>query len=1341
MTVLLNKFRSVVFVIILPAVSFSQVKLQTGEAEANIPVYSFTDNLSRLNLELEIKYSSGWGILVDEIPGNIGTKWAINGIPKIMRLQKGLPDDQMINSSKPAGIIHQNKFVGLRGCPDILNYYPISDKKFTAYDDPLITANDQTVDEFQVFLNGRLITFYLRTKLGVSHGDVGVIKLNGKERARIFAYTDLPPIDNIRCRTTITRFEILDTDGLRYVFSNREYSKVFNYSVPQSNLENLNIPRLICREAKNVQDESYIASAWNITKIIDESNKREISFDYSEQILEFENYTNLYAGSERSTYPGTSSASPYLSSVNSVYVTLKKNKIISPQIQNINLPTGESVEFHYDADRRKDVKGAYGLDNIFIKNNQNERKLRFQLNQEYFVKNEIKIPTDDLEEKWSRLCLTSIQKFGKSDFIKEPPYVFTYYLGGDKYEDFVPPIFFHAKDQWGYYNGSDCGISVNDFASKELTSLTDWRNLSSSAQIHHVYQEEEIWATCKIGYAANGLLKSFTRPSGQSVQFNYEQNKTRYSDYPRWAGGVHVSSISISNGVGNVQELIEYFYVMPDGSSSLWGIEPPRCISKITRHYKAEKNSPGTFNRYTWKYPSKYEGIDNSEEVSGSGFWNTVKIGIKIYSAIASIAVNPTPMNIIATIGNLLIDIGDDYINDHEQTLTQYYFHKEPLNFANPLPAQFRRVIVKNSSIEGTNKKENGRMEYEFTSDLDFPPIIPILKPGDPEFNPHFFSQSQRSHVWMYGLPKNIKIFKNNDDIPIQETQNEYENKVTYNSINDITLKSCNCVPIYFDSKKTGDYNSLATDIYQNFTNTSIPNKLYVDFVNVEAGYPLLQKTIETTRNGTTKIVNISNYEYNTTGDLKSHKTTDSKGRILNKRMYYHFDFYQSDIRPDNIFTHLYEQNRSHIPIATETWQQNRADQPEKLIASAIFEYGILQNGDYKLIHEYIFESEKPISKDLVDEFSFTTPPPINRNPSYFRLKNQIYYDQKGVPVQFNNPAGNKKSGVIFGYDQQYRISTFLNAEVNEVAYTSFETAEKSMWEFDASRIVNNVPAITGTKSFQLDWDYYKAIHFNYSLPQRTTKPYILSFWVNEAVVLIGGSMVSALENKNTNGWYFFKIEFATGASLPIINGGGLIDELRWYPKDARMETFSYDNFGNQVAFCDANNRIIYYEYDELNRLILIRDLERNILKKYCYTFQGQQEECDCVGFDVKPNWQNTTSPVRCQKTWDGKNTGKQEAEQRDMNECSQTYDQTRWVITGTNLNSCALPPSCDFSNCSGENKKCINDICETGIKIFTDSYDEGNRSYCVYHYEWSDGSWSQNYRIEVPYGMRCSLR
>lgn len=188
------------------------------------------------------------------------------------------------------------------------------------------------------------------------------------------------------------------------------------------------------------------------------------------------------------------------------------------------------------------------------------------------------------------------------------------------------------------------------------------------------------------------------------------------------------------------------------------------------------------------------------------------------------------------------------------------------------------------------------------------------------------------------------------------------------------------------------------------------------------------------------------------------------------------------------------------------------------------------------------------------------------------------------------------------------------------------------------------------------------------------------------------------------------------------------LNKLRVNLPNAFVTTYTYDPVYGVTSQTDPAGRSTYFHYDGLGRLSYISDKDNNIVKTFCYNYAGQQENCQV---NTTPLWQST-GVYQCIVDGSGQNTGYQQRQEKDNNPNSLTYNQTRWIDNGYNSTVCQLPVTCNYSNCTsqGEGYGCINGQCEYGFRINTGSYyDYWSDMYeCVYHYEFSDGSWSQDY-------------
>lgn len=374
---------------------------------------------------------------------------------------------------------------------------------------------------------------------------------------------------------------------------------------------------------------------------------------------------------------------------------------------------------------------------------------------------------------------------------------------------------------------------------------------------------------------------------------------------------------------------------------------------------------------------------------------------------------------------------------------------------------------------------------------------------------------------------------------------------------------------------------------------------------------------------------------------------------------------------------------------------------------------------EYKKLYGYI--NGRLVPTDIIATPSIG--PGVNPTTTTF-----TQYDVNANPLEFTEKG--TTNSLIWDYDNKYLTCEVKNATLSNIAFTSFEDVNNGGWTSSGIPTAD-AAAPTGRK-------VYSITNGSITKSGLTNGVYWVSYWKKGGSIQVNsGNGVAG----NTKGlWtYYSHLVSVSGGTITVSGTGAIIDELRLYPKSAMMVTYTFQPFVGVTSKCDENNTITYYEYDLIGRLTLVRDGNKRIIKKICYNYANQVESCS---FNATTQWQ-TTGNKRCQPCPSDNNytTNVQEHEEIDVNPNSPTYNTTRWISDGV-PGSCTVncPQSCTPLNCTGNDKKCVNGVCETGVAIIVASTNLSKSSWrCTWKYCFSDGTVS-TYSWNTTSSSACAV-
>lgn len=434
--------------------------------------------------------------------------------------------------------------------------------------------------------------------------------------------------------------------------------------------------------------------------------------------------------------------------------------------------------------------------------------------------------------------------------------------------------------------------------------------------------------------------------------------------------------------------------------------------------------------------------------------------------------------------------------------------------------------------------------------------------------------------------------------------------------------------------------------------------------------------TIEYDQDGLNPMSQVVNYEYNNSAHLQPTgiTTKNSKKETIVQQLKYPADMTGA------VYTGMINQHNI-LPVIESSSTKDGA-----LISSVLTEYsGWQSNGFYK---PAIIKASKGTNA-------------MEPKLAYFN------YDIKGNPLEVSK-ANDIPISYLWNYKHTYPVAEVKNASFNDIAYTSFEGDDKGRWTWIADPEQILPGGITGEKSFSGTLTY----------TSNDAGKYIVTLWSQNTTATVNGNVGELLSTRN--GWKLYRW-IITNSTLVTVTGDN-IDEVRLYPANARMTTYTYLPFTGLTSVCDDNNSIVYNTYDGFGRLSLVRDIDRNILKQYEYKYNQQIIPCP----NTNVNWMETGIKM-CVKAPNANYTGEEKKEEKDMNHCSPTYLQSRWISLGI-TGQCVPVPDCD--GVADPSKRVVNGVCEKVDKTLISSYYDAGVYTCMFKYVWSDGFESHSFIV-----------
>ena len=234
----------------------------------------------------------------------------------------------------------------------------------------------------------------------------------------------------------------------------------------------------------------------------------------------------------------------------------------------------------------------------------------------------------------------------------------------------------------------------------------------------------------------------------------------------------------------------------------------------------------------------------------------------------------------------------------------------------------------------------------------------------------------------------------------------------------------------------------------------------------------------------------------------------------------------------------------------------------------------------------------------------------------YLQKKIDIAYEEITGVIRATTPDKNITSAVIWNDKADLITAQVINANPDQIAYTSFEEGPglEGQWTMTSSNPVDNWQSgnvHTGSVSL-----YSPVVDIEMEKKDLPAGKYKVSFWIHpngqsnlSPIVKSSESNLATVNQtlSRASGWKLYEavITLTTDTKIQLVIPNGVyLDEVRLHPAQARMTTFNHRPLVGLISKTGVNHHTEYYEYDGLKRLRIVKDFDGNIIKRHTYKYK-----------------------------------------------------------------------------------------------------------------------------------------